>query len=149
VIIHDLALGASEGWTTASEAGRRYLTNVRLATSPLERSEKRMYRLDEFVLRLGVAHIDVLKVNTAGCEADVLNGCQDLFRRQMIGIAMFLDGLAVRPLLAELRSLSYELGFYDGKTRAFTTVNDNMQFDNLRPGPMNRYILVKHSSVVI
>lgn len=149
VITHDLALGASEGWTTVSEAGRRYLTNVRLATNPLETSEKRMYRLDELVLRLGVTRIDVLKVNTAGCEADVLTGCQDLFRRQMVGIAMFLDGLAVRPLLAGLRGLSYELGFYDGKTRAFIIVDDNLLLDDLRPGPMNRYILVKHSSVVI
>lgn len=149
VIIHDLALGAGEGRSTVLQRRRRYLTNVRLTTDGTGVGGIPVISLDHFVRSVGVAHIDVLKVNTAGCEADVLLGARELFRQQKVGVAIFLDGLAVRPLLDGLRQFSYELGFYDGRKQEFIPVSASSHLDRARPGPMNRYILAKHSNVMI
>ena len=149
VLIYDFALGAGEGWSSTSQRGRRYLTNVRLATDPTETNGKRIFSLDQFVRSAGIEHVDVLKINTAGCEADVLAGCAELFSKERVGVAMFLDGLTIRPLLDGLKQFSYELGFYDQRRRAFISVETSSQLDGARPGPMNRYVLAKHSSVII
>lgn len=147
VITHDCALGASEGWAAVPKHTRGYSINFRLEFMTTGPNRKRICTLDHFVSSVGITHIDVLKINTAGCEADVLVGGRELFRREKVGLAMFLDGIAVRPLLDELRQFSYELGFYDRYKHAFVPVDLSSHLDELRPGPLNRYVLVKHSSV--
>lgn len=149
VIAHDVALGAGEGWSSVSHHGRRYLTNVRLATDANEATGKRIYSLAQFVRSEGITRVDVLKINTAGCEAEVLEGGTELFRQEKVGVAILLDGLAVRPLLDGLKQFSYELGFYDGRRREFVLVHASSDLDAARPGPMNRYVVIKHSSVTI
>ena len=147
VITHDCALGAGEGWCTVPENDWGYSINFRLPTDTIQPTGRRICSLDHFVRVVGITRIDVLKINTAGCEADVLIGGKELFRQEKVGVAMFLDGLAVRPLLDELKQFSYELGFYNARKRIFIPVDVSANLDKLRPGPMNRYVLVKHSSV--
>jgi FkbM family methyltransferase len=149
VVTHDCALGADEGWSTAHEDGGGYSIKFRLAAEAAQPHGKRVCSLDHFVRKVGLERIDVLKINTAGCESDVLIGGKELFRQEKVGVAMFLDGLEVRPLLDELKQFSYELGFYDGRNRKFVPVKVSTCLDKLRPGPMNRYVLVKHSSVYL
>ena len=144
VITHDCALGANEGWSAAAGHHFGFSRNFRLTA---DATQTRICALDHFVRRVGITRIDVLKINTAGCEADVLVGGKDLFRQEKVGVAMFLDGLAVRPLLDELKQFSYELGFYDGRKREFVRVDVSSNLDGLRPGPMNRHVLLKHSAV--
>jgi FkbM family methyltransferase len=148
VVTHECALGADEGWSDAHDEAGGYSITFRLAAEPAQRG-KRVWSLDHFVQKTGLKRIDVLKVNTAGCESDVLIGAKELFRREEVGVAMFLDGLEVRPLLDELKRFSYELGFYDGRRRKFVPVEASTLLDKLRPGPMNRYVLVKHSNVYL
>ncbi|MCK1619036.1 FkbM family methyltransferase [Bradyrhizobium sp. 159] len=147
VIAHSCALGPGEGWSTANGQAGGYGLNFKLAASVGQPCGGRVQSLDHFVREIGVTRVDVLKVNTAGCEADVLAGGIELFRQQKVGTAMFLDGLEVRPRLDELRQFSYELGFYDGHKRQFLPVGGSNHLDNLRPGPANRYVVVKHASV--
>jgi FkbM family methyltransferase len=147
VITHDCALGAYEGWSTAAGHHFGFSRNFRLSVGAPEANATRICMLDHFVRRVGITRIDVLKINTAGCEADVLVGGKELFRQEKVGVAMFLDGRTVRSLLDELKQFSYELGFYDGRKREFVSVDDSSNLDALRPGPMNRYVLLKHSGV--
>jgi FkbM family methyltransferase len=147
VIAQSCALGPDEGWSTAKRHAGGYGLNFKLAVSLEQPGGVRIQSLNHLVREIGVTRIDILKVNTAGCEADVLAGGVDLFRQEMVGVAMFLDGLAVRPHLDELRQFSYELGFYDGRRRQFLPVDGSRQLDALRPGPANRYVVVKHKSV--
>jgi FkbM family methyltransferase len=149
VTTHDCALGTGEGWSQIDQGDRRYLTNVRLSSDATVTAGTRVWSLDQFVESVALPHIDVLKVNTAGCEADVIIGCRTLFQQQRIGVAIVLDGLAVRPLLDDLRQFSYQLGFYDGRRRTFVPVGDSSQLDARRPGPMNRYIVLKHAMVTM
>jgi hypothetical protein len=109
----------------------------------------RVWPLDVFLGKVGLRSIDVLKINTAGCEADVLAGAIELFRNQNVRVAVFLDGLKVRPLLDEMKQFSYELGFYDGRGKRFVPVSDSSFLDLKRPGPMNRYVVLKHSTVMM
>jgi FkbM family methyltransferase len=147
VIAQSCGLGPGEGWSPATEQAGGYGLNFKLTASVGHPRGARIQSLDQFVRETGVARIDVLKVNTAGCEADVLVGGMDLFRQQKVGVAMFLDGLEVRPHLDKLRQFSYELGFYDGRKRQFLPVGGSSHLDNMRPGPANRYVVVKHISV--
>jgi FkbM family methyltransferase len=149
VIAHEVALGAKDGWSSVMPRQRRFLTNVTLAETTSSTTGTRIHSLDQLMPSLGIDRIDVLKVNTAGCEADVLRGSFELFQRQRVGVAAFLDGLVVRPLFDEIRRYSYELGFYEAKGQRFVVVNNSSDLDKLRPGPLNRYVLLKHSSVAI
>src|SRR5262249_19150266 len=74
VITHDCALGAAEGWSAVSEHAKGYAINFRLEAGTTQPNRKRVCALDHFVCSVGITHIDVLKINTAGCEADVLIG---------------------------------------------------------------------------
>jgi FkbM family methyltransferase len=149
VVLHDFALGAGGGWSLVSQGSRRYMTRVLSTTDPVGSTGQRINSCDQFVHDAGIARVDVLKINTAGCEAEVLAGARELFRQQKVGVAVLLDGLAVRPLLDELKQFSYELGFYDARARKFAPVDASSRLDELRPGPMNRHVLLKHSRVTI
>ncbi len=149
VVIQASALGSDDGWSSVSRADRRYLSNVRLATESEESSQTRVQSLDHVIDCLELPRVDILKINTAGCESDVISGARESFRDERIGLALVLDGLAVRPLLEEFRDYSYVLGFYDGRKRQWVTVRESREFDALRPGPLNRYIIVKHASAVL
>lgn len=149
VIAHGCAIGADDGWSLGPAQAGGYGINYKLASSMEQARGARICTLDRFADEAGLQRIDVLKVNTAGCEADVVLGSRELFRQQRIGVALFLDGLAARPHLDELKRFSYELGFYDSRKREFVPVGSSAELDSLRPGPANRYVLVKHSSIAL
>ena len=149
VTVHSLAIGAREGWSVVSEGARRYLTRCQIAESKDRSSGIEMLSLDEFVRTEGLARIDVLKVNTAGGEDEVLAGAIETFRKERVGVAVFLDGPRLRAVLDTLRAFRYDIGFFDGRKGRFVPVDRTSALDRLRPGPMNRYIVVKHSAVSI
>lgn len=149
VVAYGFAIGNKDGWSLGPAQAGGYGINYKLASSTPQAQGARICTLDRFADETGLQHIDVLKINTAGCEADVVVGSRELFQQERIGVALFLDGLAARPLLDELRQFSYELGFYDGRKRAFVPVGSSAELDRLRPGPANRYVIVKHSSIAL
>jgi FkbM family methyltransferase len=149
VTTHNVAFGAGEGWSRIAHGNRRYLTTVRSTLNAAESTGTRIQTLDQFIRKAGITRVDALKINTAGCEADVLAGAMDLFRQERVGTAILLDGLALRGVLDELTGRSYQLGFYDSRKRRFIAVGDSSELDDARPGPMNRHVLVKHASITV
>lgn len=141
VRLYRQALGTGEGWGVTPPKERLYLNQVRLADSADDSDGTRVETLEGFVRGLGLDYVDVLKVNTAGCEREVLAGGMGLFRERKIGMAMFLDGLAVRTLLDELMGFGYTLGVYAGGK--FVPVGSSRDLDAVRSGPMNRYVVVR------
>lgn len=145
VRLYRQALGSGEGWGVNAPEDRLYLNQVRLADGIVAGGAgTRVQTLEGFVRDLGLDSVDLLKVNTTGCEREVLAGGMELFRQRRIGLAMFLDGLAVRPLLDELRAFSYTLGVHDG--RRFIPVASSHDLDRVRPGPMSRYVVVQRDA---
>lgn len=148
VRLYRQALGTGEGWGVNAQEDRLYLNRVKLDTAgDGAGTGTRVQTLEGFMRDLGLDYVDLLKVNTAGCEQEVLAGGMELFRQHRIGMAMFLDGLAVRPLLDQLLEFSYTLGVYDGRT--FVPVTASRDIDRAKSGPMNRYVVVKSPHVAL
>jgi FkbM family methyltransferase len=148
VVTHCVALASGEGWSHGTQSRRRYLSRFALSEGSVAHGT-RVWSLDRFVGSLGLSRVDVLKVNTAGYEAEVLGGTRELFRQGKVGLALVLDGLAVRPVIDGLAEFSYQFGFYDNGQRKFIQASASSRLDDLRPGPMNRYILVKHCGLTL
>jgi FkbM family methyltransferase len=148
VSTHAVALGEHMGKGSLVTAERRYLNRVREDAGD-NCHDFPVTTLDQFVDDLKIDQVDVLKVNTAGGEREVLLGAFGLFRAKRIRLAMFLDGLEVRPLLDNLRACSYDIGVYDGGLGRFVSVSHSSELDAARPSPMNRYVLARRDDVVL
>lgn len=146
VTIHAAALGEHDGQGSLVAAGRRYLNRISEAPGGMG-SECSVRTLARLVDDLGLDQVDVLKVNTAGGELPVMTGALSLFRAGRVRLAMVLDGLAVRPLLDDLRAYSYDLGVYDGGGRGFVSLSHSSELDDARPSPMNRYAILRRADV--
>jgi FkbM family methyltransferase len=146
IAIHAVALGERDGHGSLLAAGRRYLNRVSEDPGGTGR-ECNVQTLGRFVDDLGLDQVDVLKVNTAGGELPVMAGALSLFRAGRIRMAMVLDGLAVRPVLDDLRGCSYDLGVYDGSGPGFISLSHSRELDDARPSPMNRYAILRHADV--
>ncbi|MCY7286734.1 MAG: FkbM family methyltransferase [Cryobacterium sp.] len=143
VVIHHVAVGRHSGRVRLQQNARRYLNQVREVH---DNEGIPLVSLTEFVEDLDVREVDVLKVNTAGHEADVLVGGLQLFRAGRIRLAMFLDGIDVRQELRRAMDNgdleAYKMAIYDGDRGQLVdmpTVDDLVQ---PRPSPLNHYILL-------
>jgi FkbM family methyltransferase len=146
VTTYPVALGEHEGRGHLLLTPRRYRNQVGAPTGATG-NEIPVTTLDRFVDDLKINEVDVLKVNTAGRESDVIQGALGLFRAGRIRLALVLDGLEVRPVLDELRACSYDIGVYDGNQRIFVSVPRSSDLEAARPSPINRYILVRRDDV--
>lgn len=146
VVVHALAMGASEQLGRLERQERRYLNRVHpaedVAPGDSTSGDLRITTLDRFADELGLAEIDLLKVNTAGGEADVVRGAGRLLRERRVGVALFLDSLSVRPLLLEARSAGYDLGVWDEARHQLDVVDGDRGLDAPRPTPMNHYLVL-------
>jgi FkbM family methyltransferase len=156
VIVHSTALGAVEGWATLVSNERRYLNQFQVDRTgqdqPVQVEEQQPGRLalstlDAFTRDQGIDHIDVLKVNTAGGERDVVLGAMALLARGAVTLLMVLDGLQVRPLLDEVADLGYEMGIWDGEQHRIVPVPNSSALDSTPRSPMNRYVLLQRPAV--
>jgi FkbM family methyltransferase len=152
VTVHRMGLSSTSGSGTVEANPRRYLNSVRVhegagvQPGPVDTAGQDQFpvlTLDEFVAAQGLEHIDVLKINTAGGEADVVRGGTGLLRRGGVDLIMVLDGLRVRPLLDEIAEFGYDVGFWDGRQARFTPVSSAAGLDGVKRGPMNRYVLLR------
>lgn len=160
--VHRMGLGSAPGWGVLLPQERRYLNRIRAsadvdgagagadgsgaaAETETETGEDRfpVLTVEAFAAAEQLDHIDVLKINTAGGERDVVEGCLGLLRRQAVTLLMVLDGAEVRPTLDEVIPLGYEMGFWDGNARRMVTVAGSGLLDDAPRGPMNRYILLR------
>lgn len=152
VTVHRIGLSSTSGQGTVEANPRRYLNSVRVQEGasaqpgPVDtagRDQFPVLTLDEFVAAQNLEHIDVLKINTAGGEADVVRGGTGLLQRGGVDLVMVLDGLRVRPLLDEIAGFGYDLGYWDGRQGRFAPVSTTDDLDGAKRGPMNRYVLLR------
>jgi FkbM family methyltransferase len=146
VTTHCVAVGAHEGAGALVSAKRRYRNRV-VDASDDQGTSCRLMKLTRFADELGISEIDVLKVNTAGSEDQVVTGAASLFHDRRIKLAMFLDGLAVRPLLDELCGDAYQLGVFSSADRRFIPASNSTRLDGMKSSPMDHYALVCRKDV--
>jgi FkbM family methyltransferase len=147
--IHQLGLGAQVGEGVLVRHRHRYMNRVTdVAASPEEGGESSGERfpvltVDELVHREGLSHIDILKINTAGGERDVAEGCRQLLRRRQVGMILMLDGVDARSVLDDLADYGYEIGIWDGNRGELTVVRKESELADVPRGPMNRYLILR------
>lgn len=147
VVVHPIAVGRHAGRVNLQQNARRYLNQV---TEIDDDSGIVLVSLTEFVGGLDVNEVDVLKVNTAGHEADVLAGALPLFRDGRVRTAMFLDGISLRDGLREALESgdldAYQIAVYDGDRGQLVDMPSISHLDEPRPSPMNHYVLLRRRS---
>jgi FkbM family methyltransferase len=144
VVVHPIAVGRHAGRVNLQQNARRYLNQV---TEVDDETGIVLVSLAEFVDGLDVSQVDVLKVNTAGHEADVFAGALPLFREGRVRTAMFLDGISLREGLHEaLRDgdlAAYRMAVYDGDRGQLVDRPTIEHLAEPRPSPMNHYVLLQ------
>ena len=148
VTVHPVAVGRHAGQVTVQRHSRRYLNQV-VAVGEGPSSQERptpMVTLLSLVDQLGVREIAVLKVNTAGHEADVLAGALPLLIKGRVRVALFLDGTRVREALEDAFTrgalAAYALAIFDGDQARLVDVPTIAALEGPRPSPMNHYVIL-------
>lgn len=140
------AVGRRAGSGTLQRSARSYLNRVEECGTAGSGQAVTMTTVTEVLDDNGVDHVSVLKVNTAGRESDVLEGALSAFRQRRVGLALFLDGIAVRSAvaaaMAEGHLDDYRLAAYDGQCRALRYFDDVTAYAACRLSPMNRYLIL-------
>ncbi len=148
VAVHPVAVGSHAGRVTVQRHSRRYLNQV-VAVGEGQASQERptpMVTLLSLVEHLGVSEIAILKVNTAGHEADVLAGALPLLAQGRVRVALLLDGTRVREALDDAFSTgalaAYSLAIFDGGRARLVDVPTVAALQGPRPSPMNHYVVL-------
>lgn len=143
VVIHPVAVGRRSGRVSLQQNARRYLNQV---TEVDDDSGIPLVSLVELVDGLDVRQVDVLKVNTAGLEADVLAGALPLLRESRVRLAMFLDGISLREGLRQASKdgdlASYRMAVFDGDRGQLVDMPTVDHLAQPRPSPLNHYVLL-------
>ncbi len=155
VDVRRLALGRRSGTGSLERRPRRYLNAVRESgAAPADPADGaghgepvELESLVGMLERAGVREVDVLKVNTAGHEADVLEGALPAFVDRRIGLAMLLDGVAVRAAVERATRSGalahYAVAAYDGTGGRIVRVPDVAALGSRPLSPMNHYLLLE------
>lgn len=113
VSIQATALADTTGEASFCTSTRTYLSGLtRPGASAGAHSVVSVRRLDDELDRLDVAHVDVLKINVAGAEPEVLDGATRLLSQAHADIVVLLLGTRSLQWYERLHELGYELGFY-------------------------------------
>lgn len=150
VVVRPLAVGRRSGTGSLLRRTRRYLNSLEETCDTSDGDRVTVLTLPELLDREDVEVVDVLKVNTAGHEAEVLEGAAPAFRDGRVRLAMLLDGLAVRAAIQEGLldgSLSrYDVAAYDDETRELVRFADVDALASRHCGPMSHYVILLRRS---
>jgi FkbM family methyltransferase len=94
--------------------------------------------------RLGIDHIDVLKINVAGHEPAVLAGAEPYLAEGRADVLILLIGLASLPWYAKLHQMGYRFFFYEPRAGLLHEVSrfDEAGFLGSRPSPARHVIAI-------
>lgn len=144
VTTHCLAVGEHTGRANLQPSSRSYLNGIQEVVDDEEEGLP-LTTLDAFLDSEGLDRVDVLKVNTAGHEAQVLAGALPALRAGRVRMALMLDGTALREALATSGLSNYDVCLYDGARGTLVPVDLAAGTLATRPSPMNHYlVLVRH-----
>ncbi|KQT91972.1 hypothetical protein ASG49_08240 [Marmoricola sp. Leaf446] len=114
VRIHELALSDHAGEADFDTSGDTFRAGFARGSTPGQ--PVRVARLDEALERLGVGHVDVLKINVAGHEPGVIDGAEVLLERRAADVLVLLIGTGSFDRYRRISSLGYVFCFYDPAT---------------------------------
>lgn len=150
VEVHQAALSNTKGWGRFATAPKTWMSQLLAADSADSASELvPVDTLDATAAALQLDHIDVLKINVAGFEPQVLEGAMKTLRAGRVDVMVLLLGLASLPHYAAIALLGYRFFYYHPGQHALFEV-ERFDADAVlahRPWPA-RHILVIRSAVV-
>jgi FkbM family methyltransferase len=152
VIVHQAALAADDGSAVFRTTANTFLSALEIQSyRTLDARDSEVVpvrRLDDEADRLGLVHLDVLKVNVAGFEGDVLEGAMGLFRHGRVGMLIVLIGTAVMPALKQIAHEGYLFFFYDPFASVLHEVSTlDVASLNSPPTPA-RHVIALHPSAL-
>lgn len=116
VAVHQAALAASEGWASFQTAPNTFLSQLAPEHSGGNGETVPVHTLSGEMNRLTISQVDILKVNVAGFEADVLAGAMPLLESGRVSLLIVLIGSKVVPILRRIAALGYAFYFFDPYT---------------------------------
>lgn len=150
VEVHHAALSNTKAVARFATAPKTWMSQLLEADSADGEGELvAVDTLDATAVTLGWDQINVLKINVAGFEPQVLEGAVETLRAGRVDVMVLLLGLASLPHYAAIARLGYRFFYYHPGQHALFEVE---QFDadavlSHRPWPA-RHILVIRSAVV-
>ncbi len=149
VHVHRIALSNHTGEAHFPTASRTYLSRLDfVGPATISNESVPVRRLDEQLSGLGIEHVNVMKVNVAGAEPEVLDGASGYLSSGRVDIVILLMGESSIPWYARLRAQNFRLGFYHPGNRTFHTVNivDEGLFQAM-PWPARHVLAVSEGAI--
>jgi len=150
VQIHQLALSYSDGEASFETAPKTWMSQLSAVSSAGAETEIVQVRtLTGELARLGVDHLDVLKLNVAGFEPQVMEGAMPFLAEGRADILILLLGLDSLPWYEKIAALGYRFFYYHAGERTLyeVTAFDEASVLDHRPTPA-RHILAIHENAV-
>ncbi len=148
VLVHQTALSESEGEAQFATQATTYLSRLDGDVTGVPTETVPVRRLDGELVRLGVDHVNVLKVNVAGFEPEVLGGAEGAFAAGTIDVLVVLISLRLVPSLERLQKYGYRVGFYDPRRERFHEIRTIDEETLTRPPSPARHVLVVRSGAI-
>jgi FkbM family methyltransferase len=144
VSVHQVALGAQHGTGRFETAGRTWVSGL----DPTGRSETAetvpVRTLPEQLAELGIEHVDVLKVNVAGYEPEVLTGALPVLREGRVDVLILLLGLRSMAHYRSLLEIGYRLFFFEPRaSRLHEVLRGDESLLACRPSPARHIIAMR------
>ncbi|MEV7966765.1 FkbM family methyltransferase [Sphaerisporangium sp. NPDC088356] len=154
--VHAMALSDQVGEAVFATADVTYVSGLSAVTRSgstdtdgAGRGERvRVETLPGACRELGLDHIDVLKVNVAGHEPEVLAGAEPYLSEGRADVLILLIGLASLPWYAKLHQAGYRFFFYEPKAGLLHEVSrfDEPGFLGSRPSPARHVIAIRDAA---
>lgn len=148
VSVHQVALGDHHGTGVFETAGHTWVSGLDTTGSSAAGEHVPVRTLPEQLDELGIDHVDVLKLNVAGYEPEVLEGALPSLRDGRVDVLVLLLGLRSIPYYATLAGLGYRLFFFEPRTRRLHEIGqvDESLLD-CRPSPARHLIAVRGTAM--
>lgn len=148
VSVHQVAVSSAEGETTFHTSPNSFLSGIGADEGDVAVETVNVVTVSGELDRLGLAQLDILKVNVAGHEAGVLTGALNALQDGRVKAAIVLIGTAVVPLLEALPQWGFSCYFFDPFARVLHRLDRIDEASLGRPPTPARHIIAIHDSLI-
>lgn len=148
VFVHRVAVSSLEGQTSFHTSPNSFLSGMGADQGDVTVETVDVVTVSSELDRLGLAQLDILKVNVAGHEAGVIAGALDALRDGRVKSVIVLIGTAVVPLLEELTQWGFGCYFFDPFARVLHRLDHIDKATLGRPPTPARHVIAIHDSLV-
>lgn len=148
VSVHQLALSNADGEASFETTELTWMSRLSPASGQGGELVAVRTLAGEFA-QLGLSHVDVLKINVAGFEPEVIEGAMPFLAEGRADILILLLGLASLPWYARVAALGYRFFYYHpGERRLYEVTSfDEAAVLGHRPWPA-RHIIGIHARAI-